>query len=134
MNFIENYEKITGKLNELGSWSYEGIIGVEYSINIDGSDSSSSTLELTFFVALIKSNQRFKLKFKYYNVSDLTLRKVTNINLTDSLIIHDQKALGWENSNRYHVHDDSGYGENDGFNQIEFYCSSIEAISLEDFY
>lgn len=32
-----------------------------------------------------------------------------------------------------YVHEDSGYGENDGYNFIEFYCSSIEAISLEEF-
>ncbi|MBW7476084.1 hypothetical protein K0T92_15165 [Paenibacillus oenotherae] len=136
MSVIKNYELMTDKLNALGSWSYEGIVGIEYDIDIDGMDGLTTTLELTFFVSLslIKSNRRFKLKIRYYNVSDLTLRKVTNLYLTDNLIIHDKNEIGWESSKRYHVHDDSGYGENDGFNFIDFYCSSIEAVSVEDFY
>ncbi|MGO4533113.1 hypothetical protein AB4Z30_28880 [Paenibacillus sp. 2TAF8] len=131
---IKNYEVTTSQLNELGSWSYEGIIGMEYMVNLDDWDSFHTTLELTFLVELIKSSQRFKLKLKYYNVFNLTIKGATNIPLTNSLIIHDKKEEGWESSQRYHVHDDSGYGENDGFNCINFYCSSIEAISLEDFY
>ncbi|WCT58067.1 hypothetical protein PQ456_03395 [Paenibacillus kyungheensis] len=130
---MKNYHIVTKKLNALGSWAYEGIIGINYDVDIDFEDSYFTILHLYFHVSVIKTRQRFKLKVRYNNVSDLSLRKVTNLYLTDSLIIHDKKELGWDTSQRYHVHDDSGYGENDGYNFIEFYCSSIEVISLEEF-
>lgn len=130
---IKNYEVITKKLNSLGPWTYKEIVGIDYGIDIDYEDNYSTTLNLFFLVSVIKTGQRFKLKVRYHNVSDLSLRKVTNLYLTRNLIVHDNKELGWESNQRYHVHDDSGYGENDGYNFIDFYCSSIEAISLDEF-
>ncbi|KWX81132.1 hypothetical protein AMQ84_00995 [Paenibacillus riograndensis] len=130
---IKNHEIITEKLNILGSWIYKEIVGIDYNIDIDYEDNYTTMLNLFFFVSVIETGQRFKLKVRYHNVSELTLRKVTNLYLTRSLIVHDNKELGWDSNQRYHVHDDSGYGENDGYNFIDFYCSSIEAISLEEF-
>ncbi|CAH8713334.1 hypothetical protein M5W83_26665 [Paenibacillus thiaminolyticus] len=130
---IENYELITGKLNVLGSWIYKEIVGIDYNIDIDYEDNYTTTLNILFFVSVIETGQRFKLLVRYHNVSDLNLRKVTNLYLTRGLIIHDNKELGWDITQRYHVHDDSGYGEDDGYNFIDFYCSSIEAISLDEF-
>ncbi|MCE3199837.1 hypothetical protein [Paenibacillus sonchi] len=133
MLFIKNHEIITEKLNTLGSWIYKEIVGIDYNIDIDYEDNYTTMLNLFFFVSVIETGQRFKMKVRYHNVSELTLRKVTNLYLTRSLIVHDNKELGWDSNQRYHVHDDSGYGENDGYNFIDFYCSSIEAISLEEF-
>ena len=131
---MKNYHIVTEKLNALDSWAYEGIIGINYDVDIDFEDGNATILYIYFHVSVIKTRQRFKLKVRYNSVSDFSLRKVTNLYLTDSLIIHDKKESGWDTSRQlYHVHDDSGYGENDGYNFIEFYCSSIEAISLEEF-
>ncbi len=131
--FIKNYETVTDKLNALGSWTYKEIVGIDYAMDIDFEDNYTTSLTLSFHVSVIETNQRFKMKIRYFNVSDLSVRKITNLYLTRSLIVHDKKELGWDRSQRYHVHDDSGYGENDGYNFIEFYCSSMEAISLEEF-
>lgn len=130
---IKNYETITDKLNALGSWAYKEIVGINYAMDTDFEDNYTTSLTLSFHVSVIETNQRFKMKIRYFNVSDLSVRKITNLYLTRSLIVHDKKELGWDTSQRYHVHDDSGYGENDGYNFIEFYCSSMEAISLEEF-
>lgn len=102
-------------------------------MNIDLEDNYTTTLTISFFVSVIETDQRFNMKIRYFNVSELSLIKITNIYLPRSLIIHDKKELGWDRSQRYHVHGDSGYGENEGYNFIEFYCSSMEAISLEEF-
>ncbi len=130
---IKNYNTITDKLNALGSWTYEEIIRIDYDVDIDFEDIYTTVLTLSFFVSVIETGQRFKMKIRYANVSDFSVRKITNLYLTRSLIVHDKEELGWDTNQRYHVHDDSGYGENDGYNFIEFYCSSIEAISLEEF-
>ncbi|MFM9278478.1 hypothetical protein [Paenibacillus jiagnxiensis] len=130
---IKNYDTITDKLNALGSWTYKEIIGIDYDVDIDFEDNYTTVLTLSFFVSVIETGRRFKIKIRYANVSDFSVRKITNLYLTRSLIVHDKEELGWDTNQRYHVHDDSGYGENDGYNFIEFYCSSIEAISLEEF-
>lgn len=131
---IKNYQNMIDKLGCLGPWAYEEIVEIKYNIEQDYEDNYITVLDLTFKVEVIKTRQCFKLKKRYYNVSNFSLEKVTNLYLTNSLIIHDKKELGWDSDKRYHVHDDSGYGENDGYNFIEFYCSSIEALSLEEFY
>ncbi|ULO07117.1 hypothetical protein H1230_29970 [Paenibacillus sp. 19GGS1-52] len=130
---IKNYETITDKLSALGSWTYKEIIAIDYAVNIDVEENYTTLLTLSFLVLVIETGQRFKLKMSYSNVSELSVRKITNLYLTRSLIVHDKNELGWDPSQRFHVHDDSGYGENDGYNFIEFYCVSIEAVSLEEF-
>ncbi|RJX41643.1 hypothetical protein D3P09_06700 [Paenibacillus pinisoli] len=133
MKYINNYNIFTERLNVLGSWSYEEIVGIKYDIDIDYEGNYITTIDLVFFLSVIKTKQRFRLKVRYHNVSELSLRQVTNLYLTDSLIIHDKSEQGWDLNQRYHVHDDSGYGDNDGYNFINFHCSSIEAITLEEF-
>ncbi|ANS77223.1 hypothetical protein AWM70_12525 [Paenibacillus yonginensis] len=112
---------------------FKEIVGIDYTVDIDFEDNYTTSLTLSFLVLVIETGHRFKMKIRYLNVSDFSVRKMTNLYLTRSLIIHDRKELGWEMNQRYHVHDDSGYGENDGYNFIEFYCSSMEAVSLEEF-
>lgn len=133
MTAIKNYNTITDKLNALGSWTYREIIGIDYGVDIDFEDNYTTVLTLSFFVSVIETGRRFKIKIRYDNVSNFSVRKITNLYLTRSLIVNDKEGLGWDTNQRYHVHDDSGYGENDGYNFIEFYCSSIEAVSLEEF-
>ncbi|WP_411349026.1 hypothetical protein [Paenibacillus sp. WLX2291] len=130
---IKNYKALTAELNALGWWTFKEIVEMHYEVDIDFEDNHTTTLYLSFLVLTIETKRRFKLKIKYKNISNLSLNKVTNFYLTNSLIVHDKSQLGWDTNQRYHVHDDSGYGENDGYNFIEFYCSSIEAVSLEEF-
>ncbi len=132
LNNIKNFDNITKNLNALGGWIFKEVIGIDYVVDYDYEENCIALLILSFHVQVINTGQRFKLKIKYFNVSELSIRKITNLYLTRSLIVHDKKELGWETSQRYHVHDDSGYGEYDGYNFIEFYCSSIEAVSLEE--
>ena len=133
MIVIKNYDALTAKLNSLGSWTFKEIIGIRYDVDIDFEGNYTTVLTLSFFVLVIETGRRFKLNIRYTNISDLSVNKITNLYLTRGLIVHDKEELGWDTNQRYHVHDDSGYGENDGYNFIEFYCSSIEAISLEEF-
>ncbi|WP_339158397.1 hypothetical protein MKX50_03160 [Paenibacillus sp. FSL W8-0186] len=129
---IKNSEIIEDTLN--GSWVYERIIKFEYKVEDDLEDNYFGTLDLTFQVTLLKTKEPFKVKFRYHTVDDLTIRKATTIPLSRDLIVHDLKEQGLVSTQRYHVHDDSGYGENDGFQFIEFYCTSIEVISVEEYY
>ncbi|MCK6076347.1 hypothetical protein KZX70_26025 [Paenibacillus silvae] len=76
----------------------------------------------------------FKLKIRYYEINDLTIRKASTFPLTNGLIIRDLKKEGLVSWQEYHVHDDSGYGENDGFQFIDFYCKAIEVVSVKKFY
>ncbi|URJ61208.1 MULTISPECIES: hypothetical protein [Paenibacillus] len=131
---VKNYEIITNKLNKLGAWAYERIVKIDYEIEADYEDNYIGSLDISFCVIILETKEPFKIKIRYHNVYDLTLRKATTLPLNDSLVIHDMKKSGLVSSQQYHVHDDSGYGENDGFGFIDFYCSSIEALSVEEFY
>lgn len=129
---IKNSELISNTLS--GSWIYERIVNIEYNVEHGFDDNFLGTLDLTFHVTLLKTKEPFKIRIRYHNVEDLTIRKATTLPLSGDLIIHDMKEQGMVSSQRYHVHDDSGYGENDGFQFIDFYCKSIEVISVEEFY
>lgn len=129
---LKNKELIKRTLN--GTWFYERIVNIEYNVGNDFEDNYVGTMDLTFHVTLLQTKEPFKIKIRYYNVDDLTIRKATTFPLSRDLIIHDMKEQGLVSSQRYHVHDDSGYGENDGFEFIEFYCISMEVISVEEFY
>ncbi|MDM5249111.1 hypothetical protein [Lysinibacillus sp. G4S2] len=129
---LKNKELIKRTLD--GTWFYERIVNIEYNVGNDFEDNYVGTMDLTFHVTLLQTKEPFKIKIRYYNVDDLTIRKATTFPLSRDLIIHDMKEQGLVSSQRYHVHDDSGYGENDGFEFIEFYCISMEVISVEEFY
>ncbi|ULO07112.1 hypothetical protein H1230_29935 [Paenibacillus sp. 19GGS1-52] len=129
---IKNIEMIKNTLR--GTWVYERIVKIEYNVETDYEDSYLGTLDLTFHVILLETKEPFKIRFRYYDIDDLTIRNATSFPLSGGLIIHDMKEQGVVSIQRYHVHDDSGYGENDGFQFIDFYCKSIEVISIEEFY
>jgi len=129
---IKNNELIKKTLS--GTFVYERIVKIEYNVKNDFEDNYVGTLDLTFHVTLLKTKEPYKIRVRYYNVDALTIREATTFPLSGDLIIHDMKEQGLVSSQRYHVHDDSGYGENDGFDFIEFYCTSIEVISVEEFY
>lgn len=129
---IKNKELIKKTLS--GTFVYERIVKIEYNVEDNFEDNYVETLDLTFHVTILKTKEPYKIRVRYYNVDDLTIREAKTFPLSGELIIHDMKAQGLVSSQRYHVHDDSGYGENDGFEFIEFYCTSIEVISVEEFY
>jgi len=129
---LKNKELIKQRLD--GAWVYERIVKIEYNVESDFEDNYVGTMDLTFHITFIETKEPFKIKIRYYHVDDLTIRKATIFPLSRDLIVHDMKERGLVSSQRYHVHDDSGYGENDGFGFIEFYCSSMEVISVEEFY
>lgn len=91
-------------------------------------------MDLTFHVTLLKTKEPYKIRVRYYNIDNLTIREAKTFPLSGGLIIHDWKEQGLASSQRYHIHDDSGYGENDGFEFIEFYCTSMEVMSVDEFY
>lgn len=130
--FIKNKDLIKNTLK--GTFVYERIIKIEYSVENDYTDNYIGTLDLTFHVTLLQTKEPFKVKIRYSNIDNLTIREATTFPLSGDLIIHDMKEQGIVSSQRYHVHDDSGYGENDGFQFIEFYCTSIEVVLVEEFY
>ncbi|MNC07992.1 hypothetical protein D3C75_555620 [compost metagenome] len=129
---IKNIEMIKNTLR--GTWTYERIVKIEYNVETDYEDNYFGVLDLTFHVILLETKEPFKIRIRYYCVDDLTIRNATAFPLSGGLIIHDMKEQGVVSIQRYHVHDDSGYGENDGFQFIDFYCKSIEVISIEEFY
>jgi hypothetical protein len=130
--YIKNIEMITNTLND--SWVYERIVKIEYNVEDDFEGNYIGTLDLIFHVTLLKTKEPFKIMIRYHDVEDLTIRKATTFPLSGDLIVHDMKEQGLVSNQRYHVHDDSGYGENDGFQFIDFHCNSIEVISVEEFY
>ncbi|QUL56556.1 hypothetical protein KDC22_08710 [Paenibacillus tritici] len=96
MNVIKNFEVVTDNLNVLGAWTFKEIIGINYTVDYDYKEHNITLLTLLFHIVVIKTGRRFKMKIKYYNVSDLSVRKITNLYLNKSLIVHDKKELGWE--------------------------------------
>ncbi|SYX86047.1 hypothetical protein [Paenibacillus alvei] len=130
--YIKNVEMITNTLND--SWVYERIVKIEYNVEDDFEGNYIGTLDLIFHVTLLKTKEPFKIMIRYHDVEDLTIRKATTFPLSGDLIVHDMKEQGLVSNQRYHVHDDGGYGENDGFQFIDFHCNSIEVISVEEFY
>jgi len=132
VSYIKNYENLTKELSSFGSWYYEEITEINYTVKRDFDDNYITILYLEFLISVKEKNRLFKMKVRYDGVSELCLREVTNLCLERSLIIHDKKELGWDLRKRYHVHDDSGYGENDGYDFISFYCRNMEAIELEE--
>ncbi|WP_406866311.1 hypothetical protein AB0764_12245 [Priestia megaterium] len=107
---------------------------IEYNVEDSFEDNYAGTLDLTFHVTLLKTKEPYKIRVRYYNIDNLTIREAKTFPLSGGLIIHNLKEQGLASSHLYHVHEDSGYGENDGFEFIEFYCTSIEVISVEEFY
>nr|WP_145406470.1 hypothetical protein [Paenibacillus xylanexedens] len=116
------------------SWVYDRIIKVVYGVEEDFGNNFIGNLYLTFKVTLLSTMEPFKLKIRYYEINDLTIRKASTFPLTNGLIIRDLKKEGLVSWQEYHVHDDSGYGENDGFQFIDFYCKAIEVVSVKKFY
>ena len=127
---IKNYNLLKEVTEKLGGYYYKEILDINYSIDID--NDYSTKLLISFFIKTFNSKKRFNLKMQYNEVSEFTLKKVTNMCI-NNLIIESKKEFGWENDKRYHVHDDSNYGEHDGFDLIDFFCESIEVVSIDEF-
>ncbi|MGC6769764.1 hypothetical protein ACYSNR_18575 [Enterococcus sp. LJL128] len=137
-NLIEviNADKILDEIKSQGSYSFSNIMKIEFCIEENIFNESRSVLYLDFKVSFSKSKSILLAKIKFNNVSNLCLNKLANnIDISEGLYIHDMKnePMDWPNEERFHIHDDSGYGQNDGYMYIDFYCESIEAIGLEEF-
>ncbi|ALS02415.1 hypothetical protein ATZ33_13770 [Enterococcus silesiacus] len=93
-----------------------------------------TVLNIDTKIANTTNNQIFLEKLKFVNVRNLSLKEI-NYSPINNLIVEDMKDVSNDYSEdmRFHVHDDSGYGEKDGYKYISFYCENIEAIDLEEF-
>ncbi|MBL1226806.1 hypothetical protein [Enterococcus sp. BWR-S5] len=133
--YIGNSDVILDEIGSDNPFHFSDIMKIEYNIEENIFNEKRSVLLLDLKTKFSKKPQVMLSKFKFNNVSELSLKEVTNIDIYDRLIIKDMKnePMDWPSEKRYHVHDDSGYGENDGYNYINFYCESIEAIGLEEF-
>ncbi|MDR0270335.1 hypothetical protein [Paenibacillus sp.] len=67
MTGIKNYDALTAKLNFLGSWTFEEIVGIDYDVDIDFEGNYTTVLTLSFFVSVIKTGRRFNMKIRYDN-------------------------------------------------------------------
>ncbi|MGX7418093.1 hypothetical protein ACWOFR_04730 [Carnobacterium gallinarum] len=112
---------------------FKEIVGVEYKIDLDYDNDSKHYLILSFIYSNLDQSIEYLAKIKYTEVSELVLNKVNRIPIGGRLIVQDNKKNGWASNQRFHIHDDSGYGENDGFQYLNFYCSKMEATSIEPF-
>lgn len=133
--YIKNSNMILGKIGSNNQFHFSDVMKIEFSIEENIFNEKRAILHLDLKTKISNTSQVMLSKFQFNNVSELSLNEVTNINIYDRLIIKDMKKepMDWPKDKRYHVHDDSGYGENDGYNYINFYCESIEAIGLEEF-
>lgn len=132
--YIKNYDKVQNKRDiELG-WYDKQIMRIDFCIEENIFNEKRTILNVDTKIANKTNKQILLEKFRFVNVRNLSLKEV-NYSPIDSLIIEDMKDTGRDYSEdmRFHVHDDSGYGEKEGYNYISFYCESIEAIDLEEF-
>lgn len=127
--FIQNYDLVDQYLNTSYSWFYDEIIGLSYELKNLSVGSADADLILLFKVTSYDCNDEFVVEIRCTNVSDLSLNKVSRI-LLGGLIIKECGDNSWEDGVRLHVHDDCGYGVNDGFQFIEFNCKKMEVLSV----
>lgn len=130
---IKNYHKLQEKIDTGLSWYDEQIMRIDFCVEENIFNEKRTILYIDTKIANTTNKQIFLKKLKFINVRELCLRKV-NYSPIDRLIIKDMKKepMDWPKDKRYYVHDDSGYGENDGYKFIAFYCESIEAIGIEE--
>lgn len=133
--YIENFEKILDRVGENNPFHFSDVMKIAFYVEENIFNEKRAMLNLELKIQFKKMPQVLLAKLKFHNVSDLSLNKVNTINIYDRLIISDMKEqpMDWPKEMRFHVHDDSGYGENDGYRDINFYCESIEAIGIEEF-
>ncbi|MBL1230538.1 hypothetical protein IW492_15005 [Enterococcus sp. BWB1-3] len=133
-NYIKNYEKLQSKRDVALGWYDKQIMRIDFGIEENIFNEQLTILNIDTKIANVANNQIFLEKLRFVNVRQLSLREV-NYSPIGRLIIHDmrEEKVDFPNDMRFHVHDDSGYGENDGYGFINFYCESIEAIGLEEF-
>lgn len=131
---IKDYYKIQEKLDREVSWYDKQLMRIDFRVEENIFNEKRTVLYLDTKIANTTDNQIFLEKLKFVDVRDLSLKEV-NYSPIDRLIIQDTKETSdsYSKDMRFYVHDDSSYGENDGYNYIAFYCASIEAIGLEEF-
>lgn len=135
LEYVENSKIILDKIGKNNNFHFTDIMKIEFVIEENIFNEQRSILYLDLKTKIDVTSQIVVSKFKFNNVSELSLKEVTTITIYDRLIIKDMKKepMAWPKDKRFHVHDDSGYGENDGYMYINFYCENIEAIGLEEF-
>ena len=131
---IKNYHKIIEKIDSTLGWYEKQIMRIEFQLDENIFNEQRTILSIDTKIANATNNQIFLQKLKFIDVRDLSLREV-NYSPIGRLIIQDTKGVddAYSEDMRFYVHDDSGYGENDGYKYIAFYCANIEAVGLEEF-
>ncbi|EAC2412627.1 hypothetical protein AK914_09415 [Listeria monocytogenes] len=131
---IKNYHKIQEKIDSDLGWYDKQLMRIDFRVEENIFNEKRTILNIDTKIANTTNNQIFLERLKFVDVRDLSLKEV-NYSPIDRLIIQDMKGVEdtYSEDMRFYVHDDSGYGENDGYKYIAFYCANIEAVGLEEF-
>jgi hypothetical protein len=131
MNCISIFEHEEEKIEDFKNLRYEQIIDLHYCYELDEYYDSIPTLYLSLLLKSLDGKKNKVIKVRCSNVRNLQLKG--NMYIQGSLIMKDTYVPnGGINDSRYYIHDDSGYGENDGFGSIEFYCGSFKIVDISD--
>lgn len=98
------------------------IYKLNYYIDDNNFGDKISCLDIEFLMS--EGSKIYNISIKFQDISDLQIRGIGNdYNQIMGFEIIDKKENGWSKHNRYFIND-----YEDGI--IEFYCSSIEVISV----
>lgn len=131
MDCISIFLQQQKEMVDIKNVTYEQIIDLHYCYEFDEYYDSIPTLYLSTLLKSFDGKETKVIKVRYTNVRDLKL--TGNIYISGGLIMKDTYTPnGGINDSRYYIHDDNGYGEDDGFDCIEFYCGSFKIVEVSD--
>lgn len=132
MNCINDFYEETRKIEGIKKLIYEKIIDVHFCYEYDEYYDSIPTLYLSLLLKSEDGKIKKIVKSRYFNISGLQLRG--GLYISGGLIMKDTyDKNGGTKEYRYYIHDDSGYGDDDGFKSIEFYCGAFKLVEVTDF-
>lgn len=132
MKCINDFIEDEGKIQDIDKIMYEKIIDLRFCYEYDEYYDSIPTLYIGLLLKSPDEKIRKIITTRYFDISGLQVRG--GLYICGGLIMRDKYIKnGGDTRYRYYIHDDSGYGENDGFKSIEFYCSSFKIIEVSDY-
>ena len=119
----KNNHLLAEKLSSYNEKVVRQIIGFNYYVDTDD-DYNVSNLEICFVLEPNTDRGRLKVLVKFSDVTGVRLNGIGKIIYLTGFEIIDNKKNGWDSGQRYYVHD---YEDN----KFEFYCRTIEILSVE---
>lgn len=126
MNYAKNYHYISDKISQFTEENVNWIVKVDYYIDYNEYYEEISLLEVDYIYEDTPLNRKLKVLVKYSEVSSLNLKGFGGgFNQISGFKIDSMRDLHWQNDKNYYVHDyENGI--------MEFYCKSIEILSVEE--